>query len=318
MKTTISESRSTPSDTVVGVLYAGELGAAFGEILTKQGFTVVSTVAGRSARTAERCHAAGMAVLPSLADVVSQSDVILATVVPEAAIGVARAVRQELTAGHRPLIYVDTNSVSRQTIQDIAEQLQGQDTQVIDVAVHGPASRLTSQATLFASGADTEVISALFEPEVRVRLLGNTAGMASTMKMALGGMSKGMIGLFLQSSLAAREAGITTAFCDELRRFYPDVLQFVERSLPTYLKHADRRSQEMRALAKTLRAADLPTEIASGLSGLFSTIAASDLATVCSHERHPISTTRFIELIAATHATGCRERVDGSLVEYVA
>ncbi len=290
------------------------MGAALADVLVARGFDVITTLNGRSIRTAEHCERSGIVTRNCLADVVREADLIFSTVTPNAAVTMAEDVRQAAVRRDRSLIYIDMNSVSPQTVGRMVKKFQNSSVQFVDAAVHGIASRLKTQGAVFASGPGADVLNRLFGTDVRVRILGNDAGRASLMKMMLGGMSKGIIGLFLQSSLLAQNSEMTDEFCDELDHYYPDVLSFVERSLPTYVQHAGRRAQEMREFAATLESNEQPSEIALELSTLFSSLEESDLASVCHHEPTPLKLKRLVEVISATRSPVKYNRSDTFLV----
>lgn len=293
-KVSILNPEPTSCPTVIGILYPGEMGAALAEIFQANGLDVITTLDGRSSRSKKNCERSGISTCECLTDVVRSADIVFSTVTPISAVAVAKKVKQEAVRLDRSLIYVDANSVSPQAVRRIADEFQGSDIQLLDVAIHGLASRLRTQGTIFLSGSSAGVVARLFASEVRTRILGNEPGNASLMKMMLGGMSKGIIGLFLQSSLLAKDVGMTDEFCEELGHYYPDVMSFVERSLPTYAKHAGRRAQEMLELEKTLGLAGLPTGMAVELSALFSTLALSEPDT----DSHTGTQERLTDVIA--------------------
>ena len=239
---------------------------------------------------------------------------IISTVTPDAAVAVASQVRREAARLDASLIYVDANSVSPQTIGRIADEFQDSNIQFVDAAIHGLASRLKTQGTIFASGSAAGVVSELFGTDVRVRILGGEPGNASLMKMTLGGMSKGIIGLFLQSSLLAQHVGMADEFCDELGHYYPDVLNFVERSLPTYGQHAARRAAEMRELETALSVAGLSTGMAVELSRLFSALNESDMAAVCGREVQPMTLKQLIEILSQSRLAVTPDRLEAAVV----
>lgn len=305
---------TTTHQTVIGILSPGEMGSALAEVLRDRGFEVITTLTGRSPRSTGYCERSGVAARKCLADVVSQADVIISTVTPEAAVAVASQVRREAARVDASLIYVDANSVSPQTIGRIADQFHDGNIQFVDAAIHGLASRLKTQGTIFASGSAAGVVSELFGTDVRVRILGGEPGNASLMKMALGGMSKGIIGLFLQSSLLAQHVGMADEFCDELGHYYPDVLNFVERSLPTYGQHAARRAAEMRELETALSVAGLSTGMAVELSRLFSALNESDMAAVCGREVQPMTLKQLIEILSQSRLAVTPDRLEAAVV----
>src|SRR6202030_2831746 len=81
------------SETTVGLLYPGEMGAAVGQCLTAAGHRVLWVPEGRSRASAARGAAAGLtAATGGLAGLVREADVIVSVVPPHAALGLARQV----------------------------------------------------------------------------------------------------------------------------------------------------------------------------------------------------------------------------------
>ncbi|WP_232343868.1 DUF1932 domain-containing protein [Actinoplanes awajinensis] len=78
--------------TTVGIVSPGFMGAGLGQALRTGGARVVTTLDGRSARSARLATDAGLEVLPSLAAVLAASDVILSVVPPGQAVATAHAV----------------------------------------------------------------------------------------------------------------------------------------------------------------------------------------------------------------------------------
>ena len=104
----------------VGVVTPGAMGSTIASALARGGARVVTTVAGRSQRTAELARRAAAEQLDDLATVVRESDVVLSVVPPGAAravaVDLAEAARAE---GARPLI-ADLNAVAPSTARDVA------------------------------------------------------------------------------------------------------------------------------------------------------------------------------------------------------
>ncbi|GAA2700249.1 DUF1932 domain-containing protein [Actinoplanes palleronii] len=78
--------------TTVGIVSPGFMGAGLGQALRTGGARVVTTLDGRSARSARLATDAGLEVLPSLAAVLAASDVILSVVPPGQAVATAHAI----------------------------------------------------------------------------------------------------------------------------------------------------------------------------------------------------------------------------------
>ncbi len=291
--------------TTVGILYPGEMGSTLGKLLAAHGSGVVTTLAGRSPRTRALCKAAGLTVLDSVADVARAADVVVSLVPPGAAVATAQDFVEQRPADARARLYVDANSISPQTATEIARMVQERGLDFVDASIRGLAARVASHGILYVSGARADEIAALFGPCLRVQYLGDVPGRASMLKMLMGGMSKGLAALFLQVTLAAREAELLEEFLAGCRQYYPDVVAAMEQVLPTYPQHARRRTDEMREVERALSDLGIRPGIVGEAKRLFAALADSTLS-----ERYqqrgapPRDLSEMIELIAVEEPLG--------------
>ncbi len=256
-------SHPDPAAPATGILYPGDLGTELGKRLRQRGQRVLTTLAGRSARTRQHAEAAGFEILGSVREVIEAAGVILSVVPPAAAVALARQVGS-LPPVDRPPVYVDLNSVSPETAGEVAEAAAPSGMPFVDGAVHGMASQLGTRGTLYLSGPQAPAVARLFEGAVRVRVLGDRPGQASAFKMLISGMAKGVVALFLEMALAARQAGLLEDLLACYREAYPSVMALVDRLLPTYPRHAARRGDELREVEQSLRALGLRPRTVTG------------------------------------------------------
>ena len=262
--------------TTFGILYPGEMGATLGRLLARGGQRIVTTVAGRGPRTVSLAASADFELLCSLEDVVKASDVIISVVPPGAALTVARRVA-DCPKAKADAVYVDINSVSPQTVQEIEAIVEGRGMSFVDAAIHGQAARLPEHGVVYLSGADALNIADLLDGVVATHWLGEEPGRASAMKMFMSGVSKGLVALVLEIALAAREASLLDEFLANIRKAYPGVMAPVTRMLPTYPRHIARRADEMSELEKTIRGLGLEPTMAAGISRLLTGLSQSHL-----------------------------------------
>ena len=291
-------------DARIGLLYPGEMGAAVGGLLRRDGRHVFTTLEGRGPATRRGCQAAGLETLESLQEVVRTASVLLVLVPPAAALAVAVQVRERLgrrRQGDR-LVYVDLNSVSPETACAAAEVFAGAPVDFVDGAILGLASRLGEQSVLYLSGALAGPVAELFAGSVPVRVLGDQPGQASTMRMLLSGLTKGVIALFVEMALAARQAGVLEALLAEYRQGYPGVLEVVDRILPTYPRHAARRGQEMAEVEKTLTHLGLCPAVVPGVRRLIAAMGE------CGIDGGQDNSWSAREVVDALHARGLLRR----------
>lgn len=248
----------------VGILYPGEMGSTLGRLLVQSGVPVITTIEGRSPRTRQLAEGAGLVILPRLPDVAEQADVVLSTVPPSAAHVVAECFRASRPERGRPQIYADLNSVSPDTARSVEEVVGAAGLDFVDGAIHGLASRLPESGTLYLSGRAAPALARLLGRALRVRVLGEAAGQASAFKMMISGMAKGVVALFVEMSLTARRAGMLAELLACYRDTYPEIMALVERMLPTYPRHAPRRTEEAQQVEQTVRALGVRPCLAGG------------------------------------------------------
>jgi 3-hydroxyisobutyrate dehydrogenase-like beta-hydroxyacid dehydrogenase len=241
----------------IGLLYAGEMGAALAAALRARGARVITTLEGRSPRTAARCRAAGIEVLNSLADVVRESPVVICLVPPHAAEQVADSYCEFAGLAPPGAIYVDANSTGPESAQSLIANLSRHGVDFVDAAINGLAKNLSGGGTIFLSGARATGVAHLLEGATRVWVLGRQPGRAKTMKMLLGGMSKGVCALFVELARLARRREMLPEMIEAMSRIYPGIAALIERMLPTYARHAPRRAAEMYELEQTVIASGI-------------------------------------------------------------
>lgn len=278
----------------VGLLYPGEMGASFGRLLTAAGRRVVTTVAGRSNGTLQRSRDADIEVLPSLAEVVRQSSLVFSLVETSAAAPVASSYAQFAHLAPSGSIYIDVNSIGPETARAIGGMVSAAGRDFVDGAFNGLARTLSTGGTLFLSGPRADDVAGALGSIVRVRVLGPEIGQASTMKMLLGGLTKGMCALFLELATLAEQRRMLPEMMAACTMIYPGMTTVIDRMLPTYARHSGRRSVEMRELELTLQNSRLEPCVVAAVRQLHERLAelpfdSSDGANVASLMQRTIS-----------------------------
>ena len=256
----------------IGILYPGDMGHNVGRVLLEDGFTVVTTLTGRSERTRRLCASTAITVLDSMDAVVAQAEAVLSIIPPTAATSVATefsaAVRH---TGHRPL-FVDANAISPMTSQAVGEIISRVDAPYLDACIVGPARDVRGRCTFYVSGPRAQVFEEQLGKSLRTHLLGDRIGQASAFKMMFSGLNKGLVALLYELTVAAQDFG----FLDELLQRYttllPGVMQSLEWLVPTYPMHAARRAEEMRELAETLEHFGFSSVMARGTQQTLATV----------------------------------------------
>src|SRR5581483_11987110 len=172
------------------------MGSAVGHALRRGGAEVVTTVAGRSDRTARLAARAGLELLPSLADVVARSDVVLSIVPPDQ----AETVAAELAG--------DVNAVAPAPARRISPEVDG--------SISGPPPWEPGTTRIYLSGPRAGQVAALPFAGVEVVVVGDEVGAASAVKMSTASAYKGTAALLAQALRAADHYGVLGHVIDDL------------------------------------------------------------------------------------------------------
>jgi 3-hydroxyisobutyrate dehydrogenase-like beta-hydroxyacid dehydrogenase len=238
----------------VGLLHPGAMGAAVGRVLTRAGRTVLWASEGRSADSAARAREAGLRDAGTVAALAAGSDLVLAICPPHGALDTARAV------GPFTGLYVDANAVSPATAMEIRAVVEAAGASYVDGAIIGPPpERPDPTARLYLSGPDAPKVAELFAATgLTTPVLDGEPTAASALKMAYAGWTKGTAALLLTLRAAARAHGVED---DLVREWEHSIPSLPDRSAQA-ARQADEKGwrwvAEMREIAATLAAADLP------------------------------------------------------------
>jgi 3-hydroxyisobutyrate dehydrogenase-like beta-hydroxyacid dehydrogenase len=263
----------TRDGTTVGMHGAGHMGAGLGWALREGGARVVTTLAGRSARTGKLVADAGLEPLDSLDAVVAAADVVLVVVPPEearaAATALAGATRR---TGHRPLV-ADLNAIAPSTVEDVAAILAGCD--FVDGSISGGPPTSAPGARIYLSGDRAADVAALPWRHVQPVVVAGGAGRASAVKMCTASVYKGTTALLMQAIRTAAANGVLDEVLADLAAGgFPEPARRVAVSATK----ARRFVPEMREIAATQRAAGLPAALFEGIAEVYARIVDSELA----------------------------------------
>lgn len=238
----------------IGILSIGEMGYHWARLLTSHGVEVLTYLKGRSEVTRKRAENAGARPVPSLARLVSESDLIVSLVVPSAAIRVAAMVAKALLkAGKRDSLYLDANAISPMTASEIEKDLSKAQANFIDGCIIGSAAKLDRGTVVYVSGPQADPIRALEQYGFSVRVLGSDIGQASAFKIVYAGLTKGLQGLFVELLIGARKFGLLDEILQRYDESFPGLAAKVGQSIAALPVHAGRRAEEMAELSQTFR-----------------------------------------------------------------
>lgn len=238
---------------IVAIVAAGDMGAGLGARLTARGLEVRTSLAGRSAATAQRAERAGFAIAADDAALVDVA-FILSVVPPGDAIGLAERLRGPLTAASRKPVYLECNAIAPRTSQRVAEIVAATGCAYVDAGIVGgpPAGADDPGPRIYVSGERAAQACDLRAFGLDVRDLAAPAGAASALKLAYAGVTKGLTAIGAATRAAAASNGVAEALRDEVLASQPELTAWLDRQLPRMPPKAYRWVDEMEEIAAFL------------------------------------------------------------------
>ena len=261
----------------VGLLSPGEMGHTIGGVLHANGLRVLTHLGGRSERTRALARQAGFEDTPSLDELVRQADALLCVLVPARAVEVAQEVAAAIRQTGADLLYVDCNAIAPRTVRLVGGEILAAGGRFADVGIIGPPPRRPGTTRFYASGPDAAELAALGDFGLDVRVIGEEIGQASGLKMCYGALTKGLQALGTELLVAARLMGLDGVLREEQRESIPDVLAWLERSLPPMPPKAYRWVGEMEEIATCFADLGLTPSILLGAAEMYRFVADTPL-----------------------------------------
>jgi 3-hydroxyisobutyrate dehydrogenase-like beta-hydroxyacid dehydrogenase len=262
----------------IGVVSPGAMGSAVGAALARGGARVVATLAGRSHRTAGLGERAHLELLPDLASIVREADVVLSIVPPEAAVDVVSAVAAAAAEnGAHPLV-ADLNAVAPATIRAAVDLAARAGCDLVDGSISGPPPWRPGTTRIYLSGERAAEVAELPFRGVDTIVVGPHVGSASAVKMSTGSVYKGTSALLVQALLAARANGVLDVVLDDLRRGAPELASGVEKRVALAASKSDRYVGEMREIAATQAEAGLTPALFDAMAEIYASVSRTALA----------------------------------------
>lgn len=204
------------------------------------------------------CRDDGVDDRASLADLVSQADVLISVVTADQALVAARDSGGLIGPGR---FYLDFNSVAPLTKRKAAAEIDGCGGHYIDVAVMAPVHRSRLSTPLLVSGPEAErgreILAELgFQ---QVRSVGPEIGDASAIKMMRSIVIKGIEALTVQCLLAADKTGVVE---EVLTALGSEWVARIGYNLERVVVHGERRAAELDEVAEMLVSLDMSPDLA--------------------------------------------------------
>jgi 3-hydroxyisobutyrate dehydrogenase-like beta-hydroxyacid dehydrogenase len=262
----------------VAILSPGDMGHAVGRVLKENGLRVITCLNGRSARTKELAHRANIEDVPSLEDLLDQSDLILSVIVPSEATKLAQQVAKVLQARRINSYYADCNAISPQTARKIDTIISSAGGRFINASIIGSPPGKGEPPRFYVSGAHAKIMSELNGKGIQVRFIGDEIGRASAIKMCYAALTKGSQALWIALLTAAESMGLTNELRQEFLESQPIVYKQMEKQVPGVPVKARRWLGEMEEIASTFAHVGLTPQFHKGASEIFRFVGQTSLA----------------------------------------
>jgi 3-hydroxyisobutyrate dehydrogenase-like beta-hydroxyacid dehydrogenase len=257
----------------VAILSTGEMGHAIGRVLRHNGCRVITSLAGRSRRTAELAGAAGVEDVGSLDEVVKQAAIVM-SVMPSAS---APIVADEIVARSPRLLFVECNALAPEQAKAICQRVAAAGARVADVGIVGAPPTVERSPRFYASGPGAAELERLSERGLDVRVIGSEIGQASGMKMVYAALTKGLSALGTELLLAAERMDLLDPLFEELSSSQSAQLKWLESSVPGMPPKARRWVSEMNEISATFADLGLSPKYHQAAAELYAWVGDSEL-----------------------------------------
>ncbi len=250
------------------------MGSAVGRAVLNGGAEVVTTLEGRSERTARLAEAAGIESVPTLRDVVEGVDAVLSIAPPGDAEEIAAAIAEACTAAGAAPLVADLNAISPATARRIEAVLVAAGLAFVDGSISGPPPSQAGTTRIYLSGLRAGEVAALPFSGVHVIEVGDEVGTASAVKMCTASVYKGSVALLTQALLTARANGVLDVVLDDLGERADGAARSIARSATK----SSRYVAEMEEIAATQSAAGLTPELFEAMGEVYEALSRRGLA----------------------------------------
>jgi 3-hydroxyisobutyrate dehydrogenase-like beta-hydroxyacid dehydrogenase len=270
----------------IGLLSPGDMGHSIGGVLKANGLQVLTCLEGRSERTRALAEKSGFEDTASLDELVTRADIVLCVLVPARAIEVAEQVADAVRRTGASILYVDCNAISPNTVQGIGDIMLTAGARFADVGIIGPPPRKPG-TRFYTSGPGAKELARLTEFGLDVRVIGEKIGQASGLKMCYAALTKGLTALGTELLVAARMMGLEETLRAEQQESIPDVLAWLNGTIPSMPPKAYRWIGEMEEIAATFAEVGMTPNILTGAADMYRFIAETPLGKESPETRDP-------------------------------
>lgn len=269
--TPVPEVLPAPPSLRIALVGYGEVGGIFGHALRAAGVAELAAYdkvqdEPSAAPMRERAARDAVALRPSAAAAVRDADLVLCAVTASQALAAAEAAAAGLRTG---AYFLDVNSASPATKRRCAMAVADAGGRYVESAVMTSVPPYGIAVPMLLGGVDgPTLLPALAALGFAAKVASPELGVASAIKMCRSVIVKGMEALVIESFVAARRYGVEDEVLASLAETFPglDWERQGNYFFSRVIQHGQRRAEEMRESAATMREAGLAPFMASAIA----------------------------------------------------
>jgi 3-hydroxyisobutyrate dehydrogenase-like beta-hydroxyacid dehydrogenase len=255
----------------IGLVGYGEVGRIFAAGLKPRAAHVAAwdlKFAVAATAQAERAHAQGngLRACASMQELCECSDLVISAVTASNTLAVAQEAARFVRAGS---VFLDLNSASPGTKQQAGAAIEARGAHYVEAGVMTSVPPYGIKVPMLLGGAKAAELAALLAPwGLDARPVSDRLGVASAIKMCRSVMIKGLEALVIESYSTARAYGVEDHVLPTLRETFPSI-DWSEQGAYFFsrvVQHGQRRAEEMREAANTVREAGFAPLMAAAIA----------------------------------------------------
>lgn len=165
---------------------------------------------------------------------------------------------------HDGMIFVDVSTATPKEKKEIASMVESRGGRFVDGAMMGALLKDRHKVSMLLSGSGAERMKQMMDPyHMRLQVVGEEAGIATSMKFIRSITAKGLSALLIESLQTAQKFGVEQLIVDSfLDSFGSGFLKIIDGYVSGAIIHAARREHEMQNVVGFLKSENLPYTMA--------------------------------------------------------
>jgi 3-hydroxyisobutyrate dehydrogenase-like beta-hydroxyacid dehydrogenase len=252
----------------IGVVGYGEVGKIFAAGLQPRAGQAAAWDLKFATLEAERGHAAqhGIRACASMQELCEASELVISAVTASNTLAVAQEAARFLQPG---TVFLDLNSASPGTKQQAAQAVDARGAHYVEAGVMTSVPPYGIRVPMLLGGARAAELAELLTAwGMDASAVSERLGVASAIKMARSVMIKGLEALVIESYATARAYGVEDHVLPTLQETFPSIdwSQQGAYFFSRVVQHGQRRAEEMREAANTVREAGFAPQLTEAIA----------------------------------------------------